>query len=371
MPSTSQRLEYLPALTGLRGVAAGLVLGFHAWSYAGRPRLDLGVEGLAYPLHAFAAVGFLGVDLFFVLSAFLLSQPFLAAAMGRRPWPRLGVFYARRVRRVVPAFWAQLLILVAVGWVVAGAPPYDLRSIVAHALFLQFMIPGVSQINAVYWSLPVEWWFYFTLPAFGWAFGRARWWLLLILLVVGAATFRLACWHWRYDGQWHPWANYDSIMHLRARLDQFGLGIVAAWFHLRVARDAPARAACVIAGVLGLVAFAPSLALRGDLFVEVDYPYVLFHYPLVGVLLALVVFGAAGQVRWIEAMLGNRALRWIGLVSYSLYLWHYPVFKGFHDAGLYPRLGVELASLMALVLSLLLAWLSYQFIERRFLRDRP
>jgi peptidoglycan/LPS O-acetylase OafA/YrhL len=370
MPLASQRLEYLPALTGLRGVAAGLVLGFHAWGYAGRPRLDLGDEGLSYPLHALAGIGFLGVDLFFVLSAFLLSQPFLAAAVGRRPWPDLRTFYVRRMRRVLPAFWAQLALLVAIGWVIGGAPPFDLRSVVSHALFLQFMVPGVSQINAVYWSLPVEWWFYFTLPVIGWAFGRARWWLLLLLVVVAAATFRLACWHWLHEGQRHPWANYESIMHLRARLDQFLIGIVAAWFHLKVARDAPVRAACAVAGMLGLLLLAPSLAARGDLFVEVDYPYLLFHYPLVGALWALVVFGAAGQVRWIEAMLGNRVLRWIGLVSFSLYLWHYPVFKGFHDAGIYPRLGVALASLLALVASLLLAWLSYRFIERPFLRDR-
>jgi peptidoglycan/LPS O-acetylase OafA/YrhL len=273
------------------------------------------------------------------------------------------------VLRVVPAFWFQLAVLFVIGWIAAGAPPFGAGTLVAHAFFVQHLFTGLAPINPVYWSLPVEWWFYFTLPVFGLAFGRVRWWLLLALVVVTAVTFRLACWHWLHDGQWHPWANYGSIMHLRARLDQFFLGIVAAWFHLQVARDSRWRARCAVLGLAGLVALLPSLAARGDLFVNADYPYVLVHYPLVGALFALIVFGAAGTIRWLLVAFANRVLAWVGMVSYSLYLWHYPVLGWIRAAGLYERLGIALATLVALAASLFAAWLSYRFIEKRFLPD--
>ena len=85
--SAGERIPYVPALDGVRGVAVVAVLLFHD---------DL-LRG-----------GYLGVDLFFVLSGFLLGLPFLAAVRGLRPWPALGTYLIRRARRVLPALWVQV-----------------------------------------------------------------------------------------------------------------------------------------------------------------------------------------------------------------------------------------------------------------------
>jgi peptidoglycan/LPS O-acetylase OafA/YrhL len=358
---STQRLDYVPALTGLRGLAAGAVVAFHLWNFGGRGTLVV----LGYPLHALAACGYLGVDLFFVLSAFLLSQPFLAAAMGQRAWPALPTYALRRVRRVVPAFWAQVAILFVAGWAVAGAPPFGLTTALAHMFFVQgfFLRPGI--INEVYWSLPVEWWFYVLIPPVAWLFGRARWGFVLLLAIVAGVAFRALCWQWYNEAQFF---RYGDILQMRARIDEFAIGVVAAYAHLNVARDARVRGVIAAAGALGLVALAPWLASRGDIFADADYPWLLAHYAVIGALWSGIVFGAAGDVRALRALFANRAMLWVGMVSYSLYLWHFPVLKWTDEAGLWRHADPRVAALCTVPLMLVAAWLSYRAFERPFQR---
>lgn len=129
------RGEHIASLTGLRGAAACAVMLFHLWPYLGSPPLYLGPSVGGYPLHALAAVGYLGVDLFFVLSAFLLAIPFFRWANNQGPWPSLRRFFVHRAKRVIPAFWAQILILVVIGWWYASEAPFSVRTAFLHAFF--------------------------------------------------------------------------------------------------------------------------------------------------------------------------------------------------------------------------------------------
>jgi peptidoglycan/LPS O-acetylase OafA/YrhL len=361
----SQRIAYFPALTGLRGVAAVSVLGFHLWQFGGRPELWLG----AYPLHGLAQCGYLGVDLFFALSGFLLGLPFLAAARGMRRWPALGTYLLRRARRVLPALWVQIAVLFALGWALAGAPPFGLRTALLHGLFLQHLSRDPGVINPVYWTLPVEWWFYFSLPLLALAFRYLRWWLLLAAVLLFVFVFRLWCQEWLAEGRWDPGFNYGSIMHLRARYDEFFLGVLAAWFHLAAPRRYRGHGLVAVLALAGLVALVPSLTARGDLFVRADYPWLFVHYSVVGVLLAALIHGAAGGVRWLDALLANRAVAWVGLVSYSLYLWHYPVLAAAQKLGWFEPGWRVFGAVAATAAALFVAWLSYRFVERPFLGD--
>jgi peptidoglycan/LPS O-acetylase OafA/YrhL len=361
----SQRIAYFPALTGLRGVAAGAVLVFHLWQFAGKPEASLA----GYPLHGLAQCGYLGVDLFFVLSGFLLGLPFLAAVRGLRRWPSLGTYLVRRARRVLPALWVQIALLFGLGWLVAGAPPFGLKTALVHALFLQHLVRDAGVINPVYWTLPVEWWFYFTLPVLALGFRWMRWWILLAGVLLFVVLFRLWCAEWLAEGRWDIGFNYGSIMHLRARYDQFFLGVLAAWFHLAAPAAARVRGALAGFALLGLLALVPSLAARGDLFIRADYPWLLAHYTVVGTLLAALVWGAAGSVRWLDALLANRLVAWLGLISYSLYLWHYPVLSTVQRLGWLEPGRRSLGVLAALGGALLVSWLSYRFVERPFLQE--
>jgi peptidoglycan/LPS O-acetylase OafA/YrhL len=365
----SQRIAYFPSLTGLRGIAALSVTVFHLWQFVGRPTLWLGGVERGYPLHALAACGFLGVDLFFVLSGFLLALPFLAAVRGERPWPALPTYFARRALRVLPALWVQIPLLFLAGWVVLGRPPFGLRTALLDGLFLQHLVSNPGVVNAVYWTLPVEWWFYFTLPFAARAFAYVRWWLLLAAVLVWVFVFRLWCWEWLYEGRWDVGFNYGAIMFLRARYDQFFLGMLAAWFHLATPKRARWRSLPGALALIGMIALVPSVAARGDLFVHADYPWVLVHYSVVAFLLAALVYSAAGGVRWLDRLFANATVCWLGLVSYSLYLWHYPILEWMQRAHAFDNGRAPLAAVLALVVALAVAWLSYRFVERPFLRE--
>ena len=157
-------------------------------------------------------------------------------------------------------------------------------------------------------------------------------------------------------------------MGLRARLDEFFLGVLAAWANLHTPRHSRRRSVAISIGALALVALLPSIAARGDLFVRADYPWLLIHYDVVGVLLALIVFGAAGAGRWSSVVLANRPILGLGMISFSVYLWHYPVFQWSVALGLWGYTSRFTAAVIVVLATLAIAWISYECIESRFLR---
>jgi len=96
--------EYIASLTGLRGIAAFSVFLFHYSSLHPGIRLDLSVPLIGYFLQLPLGLGFAGVDLFFVLSGFLLSLPFAHAVLSGKPLPSKARYFKRRILRVFPAY---------------------------------------------------------------------------------------------------------------------------------------------------------------------------------------------------------------------------------------------------------------------------
>jgi peptidoglycan/LPS O-acetylase OafA/YrhL len=366
MPVPASRDTVLPALTGLRGIAAVLVVGLHLWLACGSPAIVM----LGYPLHAWAACGYLGVDLFFVLSGFLLALPFVAAARGERPFPSLRTFFARRARRVLPAYWVNIAVLVVVAYAI-DRTVFEARTLAAHVALLQVLLPGVQTINPVTWTLPVEWTFYLVLPLAGWAMLRgARWPFLLALALVWAVTTRLLVYDWWWDGRTGWVATPGSILHFNARVDQFAFGVVAAWVHFSVPISVVTRRVLLALGIVGLLSLVPWLAARGDVFGNADYPWLLWHFTVVALMWTLVVLGLAAPVSSRDART-PKVLSFLGMISFSLYLWHLPVIAWVWRSAIPASLGVPVAAAVALIGALLLAWLSYRFVERPFLpRDR-
>lgn len=363
---------YFPALTGLRGIAAAWVVLLHLWMLAGAPR----VAPFGFDLTPLFACGFLGVDLFFVLSGFLLGLPFLAWAQGRRAFPNLLSFWKRRALRVLPAYYVQLAILVVAGRLASGAWPLDLRQLLAY-LGMEFVfVDGVAPLlNGVWWSLPVEWNFYLVLPLLGLAFARARWWLVALAVLAAVLAFRLACYGWLFENRMSGPFSYPAIIQLPGRLDEFLFGLLAAWFHLRGARPS-ARVlhglfALGLAGVGGLLV---GLHGRGDIFARGDVPWIFVYATLAGAALGLVVYVAAASPRLTRRLFAGRALAFLGTISYSLYLWHPVVFQLAHRSGFaqWPpvrSLAMLAASLVPVVLAV--AWLSYRLTEHPFLVTAP
>jgi peptidoglycan/LPS O-acetylase OafA/YrhL len=335
--------KYRPDIDGLRAVAVVSVLLFHAF-----PDVLRG--------------GFVGVDIFFCISGFLISS-ILISELRLQKFSLIG-FYNRRVRRIFPALLTVLVAVLAVAPVFLA--PDELKSLGLHtfggASFLSNFIllseSGYFDTDALtkpllhLWSLAVEEQFYIFWPlllAFSW---RWRWGVsatiaavaLLSFLFNLAVTLKVSPWFDPSAGFYLPMARFWELMG-------------GAWLAYEGARRSlipkPFRDAVAFFGS-ALLIFS-IVAISGDH----AYPSVWALFPTVGALCLI----AAGAETWVSrVILSNKAAVWIGLISYPLYLWHWPLlaFARVVDSEL-PSMVVR-ASLAALAVPL--AWLTYRFIER-------
>jgi peptidoglycan/LPS O-acetylase OafA/YrhL len=332
---------------GLRALAVLLVVGYHA--------------GLPLPS------GFAGVDVFFVISGFVITATLVRelADTGRL---RLGAFYARRVRRLLPALTLVLVFVAAVG--VLGSPIAAQKTAgltgIAAALFsanfyLYHLGSGYFDVSAGLnpllhtWTLGVEEQFYLVFPALllvSWKLGRRA----LALVAIGGATalsFYLA---YRYalaypvGGVQNPqrFGFYASP----SRAWEFGAGSLVA-LGVPLFRRIPFGLADVVAAaglawlVVGLLVLdGPGVLSAGETAALVT-----------GVSLLLVAGSGRGSL--VARGLGARPAVWIGDLSYSWYLWHWPLIV--FARALWP--GTPHVAVAAAALSLLPAWLSYRYVE--------
>jgi peptidoglycan/LPS O-acetylase OafA/YrhL len=364
--------SYLPNLTGVRGLAAVWVLAFHGWQFSNGPSLVLPLAGFGLDFTPLFKCGYFGVDLFFVLSGFLLSMPFHRAALAGKSRPSLKQFWMHRFRRVLPAYWLQLLILTPVFLYVGRSAQTTPKILLAHVLLIQNVVPWpVPLLNPVYWSMPVEWDFYVVLPLLALIVARCRWPLALLLALVFVFAFRVLCYWSLTNPTIATFIGYGDVQQLPARLDQFFAGICAAWIAASKPPTPRSAKAWLFAGIALIVAMAYVAAPREDFLVNIDVPYLYFHHSVTAIAFGMLVLGAAGSTRAGSALFANRPMTFLGLISYSLYLWHYPTLQLAQYAGLTSGVGAPawlLVLAVAVPAILLISWLSYRYVERPFLR---
>ena len=364
---------YQEALTGVRALAAVWVMLFHVNAFAGPRVLSVYPFGVRIDLHPLLTVGWLGVTLFFVLSGFLLTTHLLDA-LARRQERVLPRYFLARVRRVIPAYWAQLAILFAVALAIQHSPPAWTRYIPLHLAMLHNVSEKASYaINSVYWTLPIEFAFYLVLPIIAVRLARlemagAARWKALVLLYAAALGVSIA---YRYvvfplGGTNIAWISNQ----LPGTIDQFVIGTVMAaqWRWWRMSGAAPAIALrfsnmLLLAGLAGMVAMIYYLDGIHETF-WLGHPAVYYWYSINALFAGMVVFGAAmgGRVaRWLFA---NRVAVFVGTISYSLYLWHYPIVEWLQAANL----GFAAFFAVAIPLCIAASALSYALVERPFLK---
>lgn len=331
-------MMYRPEIDGLRAVAVLPVILFHA---------GIGLfEG-----------GYVGVDVFFVISGYLITSILIEDIVrGRFSLLR---FYERRARRILPALFFVVACTVpfAILWMLPAQLRDYSQSLVAVSLFssnfLFWMESGYFEAGADLkpllhtWSLAIEEQFYVIFPVLLfalWKLGRSA--MIWILALIAVISLGLAEWGWRD----HPAANFFLAP---GRVWELLAGSFCAFaLHRRALPGNDAAAA------LGLLAITVSVFLFDD---TTPFPSLYTLLPVVGVLL-IILFGQQGTR--VAALLSMKPIVGIGLISYSAYLWHQPLFA---FARIRSLTEPSLALMLGLaVVSLILAALSWRYVEQPF-----
>ena len=332
---------YRPEIDGLRAIAVVAVIGYH--------------YGLVDSLFK---NGFIGVDVFFVISGFLITQ-ILVSSFGQQNW--LVDFYLRRIRRIFPALLFVLISTLIAGFFVLL--PFELRELGKQVFFgglfssnLYFWSEtGYFDVDAIrkpllhLWSLGVEEQFYIIYPCvvlLAMKFGfRIRNCLVVILALSGLFLI---------FAENDPAMTYYSPF---TRAWELILGGIAATLNVRF--HAVVQMFLRSAGIV-LLASGFAFASIGN-----SYPNTTTVFPVIGTAIILIFVQDKG---FISKLLSNQLIVFIGKLSYSLYLWHWPLLSFFVISMGYPpgRYGKYLMLLLAFMLS----YLTFRIVETPFARLR-
>jgi peptidoglycan/LPS O-acetylase OafA/YrhL len=307
---------------GMRGVAILLVLVYHTWLFSWyTPELTL--FGAAIPVDVPARTGYLGVDLFFVISGFVLFFPHAERALVGGRTQSLREFGFRRFIKIVPSYF---LALVATVPAVLALPParsagHVIGTFVQHVALVQnFFDDGFGAANSVFWSLSVEVQFYLIFPLVAVAFRRHP------LLVAGAMVASALAYRYAIAG---CCLQVQTISRqVPAYTDVFALGMLAAyavvWGRLNLPTGALAR--CLGTAVAVACAAAAFALLASANAIQYDpggrEHWDLVHRTLLALALAGCIAASCFALRWWRALLANPAFIFFSLISYNLYLWH-------------------------------------------------
>ncbi len=338
---------YRAEVDGLRAVAVLAVVVFHA-----------GVRGLPG--------GFLGVDVFFVISGYLISR-ILLEELDRDGFSLLS-FYERRARRILPALFVVIVFTFPLAYLLAPPEAFAdyLGSVNATALFLSnvffwknigYFKPASEEQPLLHtWSLGVEEQFYIVFPLLLWLAWRfARAYLLPVftcLFVIGFAV----CLYQQARG------HETAFFLLHARAWELLAGVIVTLLerrtHVMAWRDAGSGQVFAAAGLICVAVGFSVVTLANNV---PGWPTL---YPVTGTVLVLLFAGEGGHV---GRLLGARPVVAFGLISYGFYLWHHPLFA---FARLYSINRPPTVVMLALaVLAVALATVTYYVVEKPF-RDR-
>ncbi|TDX19442.1 acyltransferase family protein [Rhodovulum visakhapatnamense] len=346
-------MRYRPDIDGLRALAVLPVILYHA---------DIPLFG----------GGFVGVDVFFVVSGFLITG-ILISELDEGRFSILR-FYERRSRRILPALFAMMI--VSLPFALALMLPSQLKlfgqsffAIVVFAsniLFWKkvdyFAAPAEESPLLHTWSLAVEEQFYVIFPILLWLLWKlGRRYLIGLIIVLSIISLGLAEW----ASSRFPGPNFYL---LPTRAWELGVGAMAAFWIRR-----PSHLARPGLSLFGVAMILAAIFLYSD---ETPFPSFYTLLPVLGAAL-VVLYGAnsvenpptKGETRHDNLaahILCNQPMVFVGLISYSAYLWHQPIFAFARLSRLTPPPMGMMAGLA--LLSLLIAWLSWRFVEQPFRR---
>ncbi len=340
--------KYRPDIDGLRAIAVLSVVGYHAF-----PKWVPG--------------GFIGVDVFFVISGFLIST-IIFGNLERDNFSYIE-FYARRIKRIFPALLVVFLPTLVVGWYVLFSDEFSQlgKHVAAGAGFVSNIIlwgeagyfDTIAKTKPLLhlWSLGIEEQFYILWPLLLGLVWHRKFNFLLTTLLVTLVSFAINIYWVNSD----PTADFYSPF---SRIWELMAGGILAYIVLHrpeyLSDNATLRSGL---SVIGLALIGLSVVWFSK---HTPFPGWWALLPTTGAFLVI----AGRPDAWVNRyLLGNRLAVWVGLISYPLYLWHWPIlaYAQIIEGGgsLLPERTTRIS---AVLVSILLAWATYVLVEKRFKR---
>ena len=354
--------QRIQTIDGLRFLAAIGVLWIHSWTFHGNPRFRIGPVDLT----DFLAIGGNGVDLFFVISGFCMY--YFYASKSEFSYHDFYRFIIKRWLRLSPAFYVAAIVYILNAKLVYNTSNMDgVRNFFNSVFYLNSILP---QYNAAahFWTLGVEWQFYFTIPflliyqyrigfkkTFSVIFG-----LLFLMAVISVFVVK---------------NQFDLLTNqLLFRGIEFGCGIVAARLLLKDGSFFVNRVLWLIlfiaAGYVGRILISrPVLSLSANYY----NLFKLCGFTFMGAGFAGILYLAVTSVKWLNLILGNRLFKTMGRISYSFYLWHgliVPAVAVYTIRYMPFAKGVTAPMITTIVSAIILyplSQLSYNILEKPFL----
>ena len=336
-------MYYRREIDGLRALAVLPVIFFHA-----------GFETFSG--------GFVGVDVFFVISGYLITT-IIVAELHQGKFS-ITTFYERRARRILPALFLIMLACIPLAWFYLL--PTELiefsQSLIAVSIFLSNILfwrasgyfDTAAELKPLLhtWSLAVEEQYYFLFPIIMivfWKLGKRR--LLILLTLIFVSSFSVA--------QWAAYAKPAAAFFLLpTRGWELLIGSFAAFYLSKVDRKDAGKGVSEAGGWLGITLILYAIfTFKGT----TPFPGLYATVPTLGAAL-IILF--ANQRTYVGRFVGNKVFVGVGLISYSAYLWHQPLFA---FARAYTFRQLDLSSIIYLLLSVfVLAYLSFRYVEAPF-----
>jgi peptidoglycan/LPS O-acetylase OafA/YrhL len=357
----------MPALDGLRGLAILLVIPHNSSLVDG-----IALHGAAYPLKELLLIGWAGVQLFFVLSGFLITGALLDSQDASNYY---SSFYARRALRILPLYYGMLIASFVILGPLGVLTEEMLGTAHSHVWLWTFLSNWTSGSDEAkgfshFWSLAVEEQFYLLWPLALRRMSAPNVLRLGLAIAVAALVIRTGM---RLAGS-SPDALYEFTI---CRMDALALGAAAA-----AAMRMPAWQTAIARSLprlpwIALVLFLAGVPLTHD-YARTGFETQTWGQTMLAIIFTVMVLAGARppdeRPNWFVRVFSWGPLRSVGKYSYALYVFHNPLHKwvGLRLVGPYaakPSATIEIAYAVALVLaSYVIAWLSFHLYEQHFLR---
>ena len=341
------KFTYRPEIDGSRAIAVGLVILYHAQD---------GIFG-NQPFKG----GFIGVDIFFVISGYLITSIILKELVTTGSFS-FKHFYERRVRRILPVLLLVMLVSLPFAWIYlfpTGFVDFSKSILYSLGFSSNFYFHYSGQVYGNFsglfkpflhtWSLSVEEQYYILFPiVLLIIFKYFRKYLIHILILGFVFSLGLADWSSRIFPS-------VSFYFLHTRMWELLAGSILAYFEITLGHRSKNKTLNLILPFVGLILIGNSVLFFND---EIFHPSFYTLPPIIGVCL-IIWFSSNKDI--ITRILSSKLFVGIGIISYSLYLWHYPIFAFVRMSGLMSGSIISKLSLIPIIF--ILSIISYYFVE--------